>query len=137
MLEAYPDQARVVYKQFPLSFHRNARPASEAVLFARKHGKFQEMHELLFKNYRQLSMENLKSFARELGLDEAALEASVTNQEFKSEIEKDMQDGRSASVSGTPTMFVNGKRVAQRNFAGMKKMIDGILAKEATAGSGK
>ncbi len=127
----------MVYKQFPLSFHQNARPASEAALFARKNGKFHEMHDLLFKNFRQLTMENLKSFARQLGLDEAALEESVTKQAFKAEIDKDLDDGRKAAVSGTPTVFVNGKRVAQRDFAAMSKMIDEILAKGAAVEAGR
>ncbi len=133
--EAYPTQARVVYKNFPLSFHKAARPAAEAALFAKEHGKFLEMHELLFKNSRQLTMENFKSFATQIGLDPAALEESVKAETYKTVIDKDMNDGQKAAVSGTPTLFVNGKRVVQRDFNSIKQMIDEVIAKGNASGS--
>jgi len=123
----------MVHKHYPLSFHPNARPAAEAAEFAKKHGKFWEMHDLLFVNYRTLSIDNLKSFGRQLGLDEKALEESVTKQAFKLAIDKDFQDGAKAQVSGTPTVFVNGKRLRQRSFEEIKKMVDEALAAAAPA----
>ncbi len=122
-------------KQFPLSFHQNARPASEAALFAQKHGKYWEMHDLLFQNVKQLTMENFKTFARQLGLDEAALEQSVKSQAFKATIEKDLAEGLKVGVNGTPTLFVNGKRVTVRDFASIKGMIDEALGRTGAPAS--
>ncbi|HET6373484.1 MAG TPA: thioredoxin domain-containing protein [Candidatus Polarisedimenticolia bacterium] len=134
LLDAYPQKARLVAKQFPLSFHQNARPASEAALFAKSKGKFWEMHDLLFQNSRALTMDNFKAFAKQLGLDEAALEASVTAQTYKTDIDKEIQDGQKVGVSGTPTLFINGKKVLKRDFDSMKQMIeDALKAKESTA----
>jgi protein-disulfide isomerase len=127
VLEAYPTQVRFVYKQFPLPMHQNARPASEASMFAKAHGKFWEMHDLLFENFGSLTMDNIKSFARKLGLDDKAMEASITSQAFKAEIEKDIADAGKAAVNSTPTIFINGKRLQNRSFDGFKQMIDDAL----------
>jgi protein-disulfide isomerase len=119
---------KLVFKHYPLSFHKNARPASEAALFAMKQGKFWEMHEKLFSDSRNLTMENFKKYGRELGLDVQALETSVRSESFKSVIQKDMADGQQAGVTGTPSIYINGKKLPRRDFATMKRMIDGILA---------
>ena len=128
VLEAYPTQVRYIYKQFPLPMHPNARPAAEAAMFARERGKFWEMHDLIFQNFYQLSMDDLKKFARDLGLDDRALEASINRQAFKAAIDKDVADAQKATVTATPSFFVNGRRLQQRTFKGFKKMIDEALA---------
>ena len=115
-------------KHFPLSFHKNAMPASEAAAFAMKQGKFWEMHDRLFSNTRGLTMENFKKYGGEIGLDPEVLETSIKSQSFKSVIQKDMADGRKANVTGTPSIFVNGKKLPRRDFATFKRVIDGILA---------
>lgn len=103
-----------------------------------KQGKFLEMHELIFKNSRQLSLQKLKELGGQLGLDQTALEQAVTSQAGKSIIDKDLQDGRKAQVTGTPTLFVNGKRLQRRDLATLKRMIDEALKggeRKASAGS--
>jgi protein-disulfide isomerase len=134
-MDAYPNKIRFVYKQFPLSFHQNARSASEAAVFAKEHGKFWEMHELIFQNNQAMNkntpdqiLEVYKGFATQLGLDGKALETSVKNQSFKAAIDKDLADGAKAGVQGTPTVFINGKRLPRRDFETIKGMIDAILA---------
>lgn len=123
----------MIFKHFPLPSHPTSRLAAEAARFAQEHGKFWEMHELIYENQRQLSLGKLKELGRQLGLDDAALQESVMKQAFKSSIDKDYQDGRKAQVSGTPTIFVNGKRVARRNLETFKQMIDAALEKSRQA----
>jgi protein-disulfide isomerase len=138
VLEAYPRDVKLVFKHFPLSFHANARPAAEAAAFAHKHGKFWEMHDLIFKNPRALTIEAFKGYGQQLGLDPQALETSVRSQSFKSVIDKDMADGQKANVTGTPSIYVNGKKLPRRDFATFKQVIDEILAgKGAAAASGR
>ena len=137
VMDAYPKQVRFVYKHYPLPMHPNARPASEAAMFAKKHGKFWEMHEMIFQNFSQLGMDKYKAFAKQLGLDEGALEASITGQAFKAEIDKDVQDGQKAAVTGTPSIFVNGKRLQNRSFEGFKQMIDVILKEKGAQPAAK
>jgi protein-disulfide isomerase len=136
-MQAYPDKIKLVFKHFPLSFHKNARPAAEAAVFAQKQGKFWEMHDLLFKNQRALTVENIKAYGGQIGLDAQALETSIRSESFKSIIDKDVSDGRAANVTGTPSIYVNGKKLRRRDFATFKMMIDEILAKgKKTAAAG-
>jgi len=137
VLQAYPNDVRLVYKHFPLSFHQNARPAAEAAVFAMKHDKFWEMHERLFQNSRQLSIDKLKSIGTEIGLDPEALEKAVSSQSSKTVIDKDIQDGHSVMVTGTPTIFVNGKRLPRRDFATFKQMIDQALGARKAGAAGQ
>jgi protein-disulfide isomerase len=125
---------RFVYKHFPLSFHQNARPAAEAAEFARSRGKFWEMHAKIFENVNALNRQSpdeiirtLRALGRETGLDENALEASVRSQAFRKVIDKDFEDGRKASVTGTPAIFINGRRLQRRDLPTIKAMIEEAL----------
>jgi protein-disulfide isomerase len=128
VLQAYPKDAKRVYKQFPLtSIHPNALPAAKAAVAAGKQGKFWEMHAKLFANQRELNPDNYKKWAQELNLDMARFEKDMASPEVQSQIDKDMQEARGADVTGTPTIFVNGKRLQQRSFEGFKAAIDAAL----------
>ena len=130
VMAAYPKDVKRVYKQFPLtSIHPNAMPASKAAVAAGKQGKFWEMHAKLFGNQRELSPDNYKKWAEELKLDVAKFEKDMASPEVQAQIDKDMQDARAADVTGTPTIFVNGKRLQQRSMDGFKAAIDPALPK--------
>jgi protein-disulfide isomerase len=126
VLEAYPKDVNFVYKQFPLpaTMHPNALPASKAALAAAKQGKFWEMHDIMFKNSRELSFDKLKEYAGQIGLDVPRWEKDFASPDVQAQIDKEMAEGRSADVQGTPTFFVNGKRVMNRSVDGFKQMID-------------
>ena len=129
MLQAYPNDVNFVYKQFPLpaTMHPNALPSSKAAVAAGKQGKFWEMHDIIFKNNRELSYDKLKEYAGQVGLDVARWEKDYNSPDVQQAIDKELADGRAADVQGTPTFFVNGKRVANRSLEGFKQMIDDAL----------
>ncbi len=130
VMQAYPKDVKRVYKQFPLtSIHPNALPASKAAVAAGKQGKFWEMHKKLFTNQRELSPDNYKKWAQEIGIDVAKFEKDMASPEVQAQIDKEMQEARSADVTGTPTIFVNGKRLQQRSMEGFKAAIDPALPK--------
>jgi protein-disulfide isomerase len=130
VMAAYPKDVKRVYKQFPLtSIHPNAMPASKAALAAGKQGKFWEMHAKLFGNSAELSPDNYKKWAGELKLDVAKFEKDMASPEVQAQIDKDMQEAKAADVTGTPTIFVNGKRLQQRSMDGFKAAIDPSLPK--------
>ena len=104
--------------------HPNAMPAAKAAAAAGKQGKFWEMHDTLFQNNRELGFDKLKEYAGKIGLDVARWEKDYNSPEVEQEIKKDMADGQAADVTGTPTFFVNGKRVANRSVDGFKEMIE-------------
>ncbi|MFQ5878344.1 MAG: DsbA family protein [Acidobacteriota bacterium] len=128
ILKAFPDEVRLVYKQYPLNIHQYARQAAAASLAAHAEGKFWEMHDKLFQNYTAINEENIKRWADEIGLDMQAFEKAMLTGKYEAAVQKDIADGTGAKVLGTPTLFVNGKRVRDRSFEGFKRMIQEALA---------
>jgi protein-disulfide isomerase len=125
VLKAYPKDVNMTYKQFPLvQIHPNAMPASKAALAAGKQGKYWEMHEIMFKNMRELGPEKLKEYAGTIGLDVPRWEKDMASPEIQKQIDDEMKQGRDADVQGTPTIFVNGKRLQNRSMDGFKAAID-------------
>ena len=128
VLEAYPKDVRLVYKQFPLTtIHQMAMGAAKAAVAAGKQGKFWEMHDLMFANSRELQPEKLKEYAGTIGLDTAKFEKDMNTPEIQQAVEKEMADARAADVQGTPTFFVNGKRLMTRSLEGFKQAVDEAL----------
>jgi protein-disulfide isomerase len=134
MVKEYPQDVKLVFKQFPLtSIHPLAMGAAKASLAAAKQGKFWEMHDELFANSRALQPDKLKEYAEKLGLDVAKFEADMKLPEIDQQVRNEMKQAASAQVTGTPTIFVNGKRLMNRSPDGFRAMIDAAL-KEKQSG---
>jgi protein-disulfide isomerase len=132
VLAAYPKDVRFVYKQFPLEqIHQNAMNAAKASVAAGNQGKFWEMHDELFKISRNLAMDEIRKKAELIGLNMKKFDADMAAPETEKAVRDDLAAGRSADVQGTPTMFINGKRVMNRSLDGMKAMIDEALKKKS------
>ena len=110
MMQAYPRDIRLVFKQFPLEFHSAAAMAATAALAAHAQGKFWPLHDKMYAGFRELTQANILAWAREVGLDTSRLKADMESPATRSAIERDMDDGFRAGVEGTPTVFVNGKK---------------------------
>jgi protein-disulfide isomerase len=128
LLKAYPDDLRHVYKNFPLGFHKEAMPAAKACLAAGLQGKFWEMQKVVFENPKNLSEADLKKYAGKVGLDLERFERDFKGEEVEKQVQEDLAAAKKAAVTGTPTLFLNGKRVRDRSEEAMKREIDGILA---------
>lgn len=132
LLKAYPKELRFVYKEFPLTqIHPNALPAAKAAVAAEQQGKFWEMHDELFKVSRDLSGENIRKKAEEVGLDMKKFDAAMASPQTDKVIQEDLDLGRNVDVQGTPSFFINGKRVFNRSPEAMKAMIDAELKKKS------
>jgi len=107
----YGDSIKIVWKHRPLPFHANAFPAAEAAEAAREQGKFWEMHDLLFQNQTSLTSSKFEELATTLGLDLDKFKASIEEHRNKSRIEEDSNLAVSAGASGTPTFFINGRKI--------------------------
>jgi protein-disulfide isomerase len=127
VLKAYPNDVRLVYKNFPLSFHKNAKPAAKAALAAGEQGKYWEMHDLIFANFSKLSDDIYVKFAEQLKLDVKKFTADSTSNKYDKQILEDIALGRNSTVTGTPTLYMNGKRMQRRSFDDFKAAIDAIL----------
>lgn len=130
VLKAYPKEVKLVFKHYPLSFHKQARNAAKASLAAGEQGKFWDMHDIIFENYNKLSDESFKEFAAKIGLDVNKFLADYNSNKYEQQIQQDINIARSVSVTGTPTLFINGKRMMRRSFNDFKEAIDKILAKK-------
>ncbi|MGM0558219.1 MAG: DsbA family protein [Myxococcota bacterium] len=117
--EQYGDGVRVVFKHYPLPFHKQAEAASRAAIAAGEQGKFWEMHDLLFryqKVMRGKSDAEMKDwsagFAREMGLDVEQFRQDFAAESTGQQIEDDLELAEKLTVKGTPHFFINGVRVS-------------------------
>jgi len=128
ILQAYPNDVRLVYKHYPLETHPHARMAAEASLAAHAQNKFWPMHDKLFANSRRLSNAIVLASAKEIGLDLARFQSDLKSAKIKQTVEKDIADGNKAEVSGTPTLFINGRRYnGPLEMVILKPILDGEL----------
>jgi len=131
VLEQYPNDVKVVFKNFPLTrIHKFAMNAAVAALAANQQGKFWEYHGELFKNYNQLNDEKFDEIAGTVGLDMEQFKKDMQNPALSAMVERDLQDGVTAGVRGTPSIFVNGRLLQQRSLQGFQQIIDDELAKK-------
>ena len=134
LLEAYPNDVKFVFKNYPLPFHKQAMPAAQAAIAAGKQGQenFWKMHDKIFENYRALSDDKYPVWAGEIGIDVEQFKKDFASPEVKKMIDTEMAEGRTAGVRGTPTIFINGKKPQGRSFQLYKSIIDEQLkAKKA------
>jgi len=125
----YGTKIHFVFRQFPLSFHQNAHLAAEASLAANAQGKFWEYHDKVFENQKAIERDALEKYAKEVGLKLEPFKKALDGKEFAAKVDSDMKLGNDVSVSGTPTLFINGKRVQNpTDGAAVSKMIDDALA---------
>jgi protein-disulfide isomerase len=132
--DQYGNKVKVAFKNQPLSFHANAKPAAAAALAAHEQGKFWEMHDKLFANQRALDRASLEKYAQELGLNMDKFKAAMDSGKFNAQIEADSAEGTRLGANGTPTFFVNGRTlVGAQPFEAFKKVIDEELKKTGGA----
>lgn len=110
VLKAYPNQVKLVFKQFPLDSHSQAATAAAAALAAQRQGKFWPMHDALFANRQRLSRQTILSVAAGLNLDMKRFAADLDSADIRHAVARDLQDGDRAGVEATPTIFIDGKR---------------------------
>ncbi|MEE9194111.1 MAG: DsbA family protein [Thermodesulfobacteriota bacterium] len=99
-------KVRYIFRDFPLSFHKQAVPAAIAANCAGEQGKYWEMNNFLFANPGKLSTAKIIPEAESLGLDKAKFEACVNDDSKKAEVDADFKAGRNYGVRGTPSLFI-------------------------------
>ena len=112
VLERWPQEVRLIYKHLPLERHRNAFGASKAAVCADRQGVFWEFHDALYREDQDLSPQGVASIAESLDMELEAFEACLRDEGASAVVQADLALARRAGVSGTPTLFVNGRRVS-------------------------
>jgi protein-disulfide isomerase len=129
-----PDKVRLVWKNNPLPFHQNAKPAAEAAqgVFAMAgNDAFWKFHDNAFKNQGALGTDSYVKWAQEAGVKDAtAYKAGLDSHKWADKVDRDLSDGKAAGVQGTPSFYVNGVFInGAQPFENFKKTIDQELDK--------
>ena len=132
VLAKYGDRVSLSYRDFPLSqIHSQAEIAAEGSRCALEQGKFWEYHDQLF-TASKLEKDDLIGYARNLKLDDQQFGTCLTSGKYKAEIDKDLQEGRKAGVTGTPGFFINGVELSgSQGQDAFTRVIDDELARKA------
>lgn len=100
---------RLCFKPFPLQIHPNSLPAAQAAMYAHAHGKFWELHDLMFENQNDLGGSRIAAYATQVGLDAKAMTAAIENGVYLAAVNASKEEGKKAGITGTPSVFMNGR----------------------------
>jgi len=123
-----PEKVRIVWKNSPLPFHKEARPAADAAMTVFALGgndAFWKFHDTLFQNQRSLSEENFEKWAVAAGVDGAKFKAAYASKKNAAKVDEDMAMSKSIGVTGTPAFRINGiTLVGAQPYEKFKEIID-------------
>lgn len=116
IMKKYEDRVQFIIEDYPLPQHENAKPAARYAECVREQGKFFEYQEKLFSEqdaWKDLSdpKDVFLSYAKEIGADENGLNSCLSSDRPGASIEEDIEQGNVLGVKGTPTFFINNKRI--------------------------
>jgi len=137
VLSRYGDKVKLVHRDFPIDrLHPQARKAHEAARCAHDQGRFWEYQVVLYVNAPKAGPAQLNAYAREVGLDLAAFERCLTGGTHRDAVQKDVEEGISLGVSGTPAFFINGRMLSgAKTLESFVRVIEEELA-QPTRGAG-
>ncbi len=123
ILEAYPNDVEIVYKHFNRG--GSDSQTAQATECASEQGKFWEMHDEIFDSG---ASGDLSSYAKKLGLDVTKFDDCLSSGKYKEKTEQSTNEARALGVGGTPTFFINGKKlVGAQPFEAFKTAIEAEL----------
>jgi protein-disulfide isomerase len=129
LIEKYPQQVRLVFKNFPLRNHKFARQAAAAALAAHQQGKFWEFHDRIFAAYRALNEDKIKEIRDGLNLNKIDFESQRKAPQIIKQIRDDVGLANDIGVRGTPAVFVNGRRQGSRSFTSLSSAVAAALSR--------
>ena len=131
ILDKYPKEVRFLFKQFPLDIHSQAALAAEASLAAQAQGKFWEMHDKLYANFRSINRDRILAWAQELGLNVTRFKTDLDSHKYLARVTAEEKQGEDAGVEGTPTFYIDGKKLnSSFEFATIDPVIQAEMKKK-------
>jgi protein-disulfide isomerase len=136
VMEKYDGKIKWYFRDFPLSFHRNAVGYSVAAQCAGEQGKYWDMHDAILEGQKELAAKGgVEGLAKELGLEEAAFTACIAEDARTKQVMTDMGEGQAVGVTGTPAYFINGIMVSgAQPLENFESVIDRELEAAGQAG---
>lgn len=136
LLAAYPDQLKLVFKNFPLTtLHPNAMNAAIAAEASAKQDKYFEFTDILYDHQEEWAglpdpSQKFNEYAKSLGMDVKKFDSDQKDPEIPKLIETHRSEGTNNGVLGTPTFFIDGKKIDNpANLEDFKKVISSELSK--------
>jgi protein-disulfide isomerase len=131
VLKRYDGKVRLVHKDLPLDqIHPQARQAAEAARCADDEGKFWQYHDKLYASAPKAAPEDLKSYAKEVGLNGNSFEKCLSTGKYKARVQKDVDEGAVLGLTGTPIFFINGRELSgAQSVEAIAQIIDEELAR--------
>ena len=131
--EKYAKDVKIVWKDNPLPFHKQAKPAAQAARAAGAQGKFWQYHDKLFeqqKSLKEATSETFVGFAKEIGLNVSKFQKDLGSGQWDSKIDADAKLAQGIGARGTPNSYVNGRKMTgAQPFDRFAKVIDEEIAK--------
>ena len=132
---------RYVFRHYPFlddrSSIKESDQAANASMCALEQGRFWDYHAILFANFGEGSGaytdKRLEAYADSLGLDLAEFNACYNDERYNDDIQQDLADGTTLGVTGTPTVYVNGKRAGREGFVATIEEISLLIEQELAA----
>ncbi len=131
LLEKYEGKIRFQFRHFPLTkIHQRSLKASESAVAAAQTGKFWEMHNILFRNRRNLGTVSLKLHSREAGISDRNFLDNLVNGTYGWQVQDDIKEGIDRGVKEIPAFFINDEPFTLKpTFENLAKAIDAALKK--------
>jgi protein-disulfide isomerase len=141
LLSTYPTQVHLYFKTFPLeTIHNWSRPAAIAsrCVYRQKPAAFWDFHDWIFAHQAEITPENLKNQVMEWAkgqkdLDALQLGQCMDTKATDAEVQRDLDQGKVLEVGGTPTFFVNGRRLSTIDWPNLRNIIDYEIEYQKTA----
>lgn len=116
-VRARPDRVKLHYKPFPIESHPGALETAQAAEWAREKGRFWAMHDAIFADPGARTVDDLADLGRGLGLDPAELRSALEEGRYVEKLRGSQAEARAAGIRGTPTLFVNGRKLVFSDFS--------------------
>lgn len=112
LVAKYPNEIRYIFRDFPIEeLHPGATQIHIAGECAKEQGKFWQFHDKVFQSQENVTADNVKAYAAQVGLNISEFDSCTASGRYENEVAYDVNDGRKAGVFGTPTFFVNGRKI--------------------------
>jgi len=112
-MKLYPDQAALVFKHLPLSFHNQAENAALAGACAQEQDKFWDYADKLYASQSEWSnatgTQKFKDYARDIKMNTAQFNKCLDDKKYQSKIDADKNEANNFGISGTPAIFINSQ----------------------------